>query len=897
MKASSHNFKSDERSANKQTPTNWHALSVDEAFRLLNTSDNGLVAASVSDRLLSYGPNKLPEHSGKNPIIRFLKHFDNLLIYILLVSAVITALMGNWLVTGVIFGVELINAIIGFIQEGKAERAINAIGQMLSEHARVKRDGRLELVPAEDLVPGDVVLLKAGDKVPADLRLFESGNLKIEEAILTGESLPVGKDTQPKPLQTLPADRKCLAYSGTLVTNGSGQGVVINTGIRTELGQISKMMGEVKTLTTPLLKKVDRFGKVLAVSIIILSIIFFALGHFIHSYTHSELFIIVVGLAVAMIPEGLPVLMTIVLAKGVQKMARNNAIIRKLPSVETLGEVTVVCSDKTGTLTKNEMTVTDVVMPGNHFAVTGAGYSPDGNVLLDNKIITFRYTPELNQLIQCVAWCNNAEANNSRDDWSFVGDPTENALLSLALKSDFKEFKSVERLDIIPFDSSQKFMTVLIKGEMQNTIYVKGAPEKILSLSASQSENGSISPLDEEFWKLRISRLASEGKRIIGAAHKEVSPKKADIQLDDIIDLKFTGLIAMIDPPRPEAIEAISKCHNAGIDVKMITGDHHLTATVIGRQLNISDEINTISGYELEEISDEELVSIAARKNIFARTTPEQKLRLVKALQKNNHVVAMTGDGVNDAPALKRADVGIAMGIKGTDVTKEAAEMILADDNFATISKAIFEGRSIYDNLKKSILFVLPTNGAEGFVMMASILIGGHMPITPLQILWINLVTAVTLGFALAFEPGEPNLENRPPRQPDEPLMDGFLVWRIGFVSILLGAIVLLVHHYLIEFGAGLEHARSASVNTLVAGEAFYLLNCRFMKEPLLGKGLFKNMKVFYSIGTVLLIQIFFTYTPFMNTLFDTTPLHGRELTWVFLGGLLIFIVVEFEKL
>ena len=885
------------KSSNSTGQVHWHSLPVDEIYRRLDTSPEGLTDKSAEERSLKYGWNKLPEKSGVNPVMKFLKHFDNLLIYILLIAAVITALMGNWLVTGVIFGVELINAVIGYIQENKAERAIRGISNMLPGHAKVIRSSQTKSILAESLVPGDIVLLKAGDKIPADIRLTEATNMKIEEAVLTGESLPVNKTTEVFPEESLPADRKCMAYSGTLVTNGIGTGIVVCTGVHTQIGQISKMMENVQTLSTPLMRKFDRFGKMLAIAIIFLSAIFFMLGYFIQGYALNELFLIVVGIAVSLIPEGLPVLMTITLAKGVLKMAKQNAIIRKLPSVETLGEVTVICSDKTGTLTKNEMTVTDVLLANKQYTVTGVGYSPVGEIFDNGKKVAMGESDGFDELLQGVALCSNSEANKSGDEWSIIGDPTESALLSLALKGGYYGFKNNKRLDIIPFDSSQKFMAVLIPGEHFNTIYLKGAPEKVLEMSVFHGSIGQSDTNSPEWWKEQLSSLASEGKRIIATASKKVPLDYKNILLSDVFNMDFLGIVAMIDPPRQEAIKAIEQCHQAGVEVKMITGDHTLTAKAIGESLNIVKEDNVISGPELEKLSDIELEAVAKKYQVFARTTPEHKLRLVKALQSNGQIVAMTGDGVNDAPALKRADVGIAMGIKGTDVTKDSAEMILADDNFATIAKAVFEGRSIYDNLKKSILFVLPTNGAEGFVMMASVLIGGHMPITPLQILWINLVTAVTLGFALAFEPGEPNVTTRPPRKPNEPILDGFLIWRIGFVSVLLGSITLMVHHFLIQFGADYGHARSAAVNTLVAGEVFYLLNCRYLREPVLGKGFFSNPKVFYAISSVVLIQLFFTYTPFMNILFDTTPLHTRELTWILAAGLLFFIIVEIEKM
>ncbi len=873
-----------------------HSIDIQEVFELFKTSKTGLDSIEAQKRLEHYGLNSLPEVSQKSAWIRFLLQFHNVLIYVLLAASFITAYLGDWLDTLVIWAVVFINAIIGFVQEGKAEAALDGLRKLLSLHAIVLRDGKKVSIKAEELVPGDVVYLKAGDKVPADLRLMEVQSLKAEESPLTGESLSVEKNTKTVAVDTDLADRKCLAFSGTVITYGTAKGIVVATGASTEIGRINLMLNEVQRLTTPLLKQIDDFGKVLSLVIVGLAGLFFALGYYLHNYELDELFLAVIGLSVAAIPEGLPALMTITLALGVQKMARKNAIIRSLPSVETLGSITVICSDKTGTLTKNEMTATSLQTASNNYQVSGTGYAPVGELQIAKERIELSEHSDLQRLIEIFALCNDAQIFEKENRWQVNGDPTEGALITLAYKAQFNWIET-ERLDVLPFDSKHKYMAILIEGENNNFVFIKGAPEKILDLAYYQLNNQNQHELNSEYWHKQIEASAAKGERVMAAAYLELP--KSETKIPDLQTSKsivFTGIVGMIDPPRDEVIQAINDCYTAGIQVKMITGDHALTASAIGEKLGINNGSIAITGSELERLDDKDWIAVANKYNIFARTTPEHKLRLVKALQESGEVIAMTGDGINDAPALKRANVGIAMGIKGSEVTKDAAEMVLADDNFTSISNAIRQGRITYDNLKKAILFILPTNGAEALVIMTALLMGGSLPITPAQILWINMVTAVTLGLALAFEPGEPKVMLKKPRKPNSAILDSYLLWRIVFVSVLIGGATLLMYKILMHSGVVINYARTVAVNTLAMGEAFYLLNCRNIHSTIFHKGFFSNPNIFYAIGTLIVLQLLFTYNGFFNAIFGTTAIDFTHWLWLLGSTFVVFILVELEK-
>jgi len=861
-------------------------MPVKEVLSSLNSDEKGLSDSDAAERLEKHGRNKLPEGKSRSALMRFLLQFHNVLIYVLMVAAVITALLDHWIDTWVIVAVILINAIIGFVQEGKAEKALEGIRKMLSLDATVIRDGKRKQIDAEELVPGDLVLLESGDKVPADLRIISFRNFRVEESALTGESVAVEKDTEAVEKDAVPGDRLCMAFSGTSVVYGRARGIVVETGAHTELGKINRMMTDVEQITTPLLKQIDHFGKVLSVVILTVTALFFAIGYFFRDYTIDELFMAVISLAVAAIPEGLPAIMTITLAVGVQAMAGRNAIIRRLPSVETLGSVSVICSDKTGTLTKNEMTVTSFSVAGKVYTVEGTGYKPEGEIRFEDEPIEVSKHPVANRLMQVIKACNDAQLTKNEDKWAVDGDPTEGALITLAHKSGYGEFDP-ERIDHIPFESEHKYMATLNELDGERYIFLKGAPEKLMEICETEKTDDSTQKLQNDFWNQEIERQANEGRRLIGAAFKKVDNTVSEIEHEDV----ESGMIF-----RPEAIESIKACKEAGIQVKMITGDHVVTARAIGKELGIGDGTKAINGQELENMNDEELKEAAIEYDVFARTSPEHKLRLVTALQAHNKICAMTGDGVNDAPALKRADVGIAMGIKGTEVTKDASEMVLADDNFASITSAVEEGRTIYDNLRKAILFILPTNGAESFVIMAAVLMGLTLPITPVQILWVNMVTAVTLALALSFEPTESGVMKRPPRDADAAILGGYFIWRVAFVSLLIGGLTLGLYYWLTDYGYQIDEARTIAVNTLVAGQLFYLFNCRKMNEPSIGTGFFNNRYAFYAVGILIVLQLVFTYAPFMNEWFATAPHKAWYWVYPLMGGFVVFLIVETEK-
>jgi P-type Ca2+ transporter type 2C len=884
--------------ANKEKTVKWHSIEVDAALEKLKTSpEDGLDEAEVGKRLEEYGENRLPEPKKQSSLVRFLLHFHNILIYVLIAAAGITALMDHWVDTFVILAVVIVNAVIGYLQEGKAERALEAIRKMLSLEASVIRGGKRTQIDAAELVPGDVVLLRSGDKVPADIRVIESKNFRIEESPLTGESTDVGKTTDPAEENAVLGDRKSMAYSGTMVTFGSATGVVVTTGANTEIGKITEMIAGVEKITTPLLQKIDRFGLKLSLFILVFSGIFFAFGYFFREYTIVELFLATISVIVASIPEGLPAIMTITLAIGVQRMARRNAIIRRLPSVETLGSVSVICSDKTGTLTRNEMTAKTILTAEDEYEVDGTGYNPEGKIKKDGAEVDIGSEPVLEKLMQSIRACNDASLEKDEGgEWKLQGTPTEGSLMTLAYKAGLKDFKP-KRIDTIPFESEHKYMATLNEIDGKRFVFLKGAPEKLLEACSKQATADGPKDIDLEYWEEWMESVAERGQRLIAAAYREEKGKTESIDHEDVGEnMVFLGLIGIIDPPRDEVHAAIEECKAAGIRVIMITGDHAITARAIAKDLGIDDGTHVITGSELEEMDDERLAEVAMETNVFARTSPEHKLRLVKALQSRNKLCAMTGDGVNDAPALKQANIGVAMGIKGTEVSKDAAEMVLADDNFTSIVNAVEEGRTVYDNIRKTILFLLPTNGAEALVLIAAILMGITMPITPAQILWVNMVTAVTLALALAFEPMERRVMELPPRDPDEPILGKYFLWRIFYVSVLIGGLTLLLYRMMRNNGIELDTARTIAVNTLVAGQAFYLFNCRKFHETVFTRVFFNNMYVFIAIGALIIFQMIFTYVPFMNTMFGTSPIEWIYWVYVAASGLAVLIIVEAEK-
>jgi len=878
-----------------------HTMSVAAALAALESRPAGLSAPQARERLARVGPNRLPAPPREGLLKRFFKHFHDLLIYVLIASAGVTALLGHWVDTAVILAVVLVNAVIGFVQEGKAEQALEGIRKMLSAHAQVRRDGDWVQIPAEELVPGDLVRLRSGDRVPADLRLIETVNLRIEESALTGESVPSDKDTAAVAADAGIGDRHGMAYSGTLVAAGRGLGLVAATGPATELGRINRMIAQVQTLETPLTRQMLRFNQVLSVIIVGLALLMLVIGLTVHDYTANEVFLAAIGFAVAAIPEGLPAILTITLALGVQRMAGRNAITRRLNAVETLGSVTVICSDKTGTLTCNEMTARHVVTCAGSYEASGTGYAPAGEIRLAGGAATLAEYPDLRALIEVAAIANDARVACEDGQWKVTGEPTEGALRTLADKAGF-DACGYQRLAVVPFESDTKLMAILAATpDGARHILLKGAPDRLLERCGSQlGAAGVPEPIDPAFWEERIEALGAKGLRVLAAASRPADPAQSDLALADL-DGRMTliGLIGIIDPPRPEAIAAIAACHRAGIRVKMITGDHAGTARAIGVEMGLgaADALRVVTGTEIETASDLALRDIVQECDIFARTSPEHKLRLVTALQARGEVVAMTGDGVNDAPALKRADVGVAMGIKGTEATKEAAAIVLADDNFSSIERAVEEGRAIYDNLRKSILFILPTNGAQGLVMLVAVVFGMVLPLTPVQILWVNLVVAVTLALALAFEPPEPGVMRRPPRRPGAPIMEPKFLGRIALVSLLIGGATIAMFQVELYLEMPLDVARTMAVNTLVIAQGFYLLNSRFLEESSLRpRQLFTNPVAWMALAALILLQVAFVYLPPMQDWFGTAPLTLRH--WLVpLGiGVVLFLLIEAEK-
>jgi magnesium-transporting ATPase (P-type) len=880
----------------------FHSLAPEAVLAALGVTANGLSHEEAAARLERFGPNRLTARRQASALVRFLRQFHNVLIYVLLAAAAVTAVLGHWVDTGVIIGVVVINALVGFIQEGKAEQALAAIRRMLSLKATVLRDGRVISIDAEGLVVGDVVLIASGDRVPADLRLIKVKNLRIEEAALTGESVPVEKSSGPVAATAPIADRTGMAYSGTLVTYGQASGVVVASGDVTELGRISAMLAEVERLDTPLLRKMAVFGRWLSVAIVALAAAVFGFGVWLEHYTAGEMFMAAVGLAVAAIPEGLPAIITITLAIGVQRMARRHAIIRVLPAVEALGSVTVICSDKTGTLTRNEMTVQSLATAGQLYRVTGVGYAPDGQILLDDAPVEIEAHADLAELLRAALLCNDAGLRSDDGQWVIDGDPTEGALVVAARKAGLDPHEEAglrPRTDVIPFESEHRFMATLHHDHAgHGFVYLKGAPERVLEMCAHERRAGEDRPLERAAWQARIGRLAARGERVLAVAFRAVERDHRELNFDDVeTGLTLLGLIGMIDPPREEAIQAVAVCHRAGIDVKMITGDHGATAVAIAAALGIGDGERVLTGAEIEALDAAGLRHAVGEIDVYARVSPEHKLRLVEALQARGEIVAMTGDGVNDAPAVKRADVGIAMGITGTEVAKEAAQIVLADDNFASIANAVEEGRTIYDNLRKTILFILPTNGGQAGTIVAAVALGMVLPILPVQILWVNMVVAVTLALALAFEPAEPEAMRRPPRDPRAPIFSGYFLWRTLLVVAVLVAGTLGMFVWELRQGAALEVARTAAVNTLVMFQAVYLLSSRFLLAPARPHRVLRgNPWVPLSIALIVGLQLLFTYAPFMRALFHSAPLSLEAWGRIVLIAFSIFLIVELEK-
>lgn len=892
------NDKQDKALALSERP--WYQRSVAEIFSDLQSSPAGLSTADAQERLQKQGPNALPQKADKSALLKFIAHFKDVLIYILLAAAVITALMGHWVDTFVIIGVAVINALIGFIQESNAEKSLKSIQNMLASEAMLVRDGKQVTVATRDIVVGDVVMLRPGDKIPADLRLFEVNNLRVEEAILTGESTVVSKNIDTLSGEKSLGDRLNLAFSGTTVSSGTASGVVIASGGDTELGHINEMISGIKEAKTPLLVQIDKLGKAIFLIILAMMVVLFIFGFMLRDIPLGELLLSVISLAVATVPEGLPAIISIILSLGVQSMARTNAIIRKLPTVETLGAMSVICSDKTGTLTMNEMTVKAVVLAKSRWRVSGNSYEPKGEIVAEqggNAAASAAQDPLFQQFLHAVDTCNESQLRQeSQGLWTIVGGPTEGALKVLAAKG-LTTPQPVDVVSKLPFDSLYKYMSVSCVADGESYVLLTGAPDMLLTLCQQQQTPDGAEPIDLAYWDAAITTYASEGLRTVAAAWKKTSAPITSLDHADLkSDMVLLGLACMMDPPRPEAITAIDECQKAGIRVKMITGDHQETAMAIGQMLGIGNSQTAITGYQLEHMSDAELAEAAKTYDIFARTSPEHKLRLVKALEASGEIVGMTGDGVNDAPALKQANVGIAMGIKGTEVTKEAADMILADDNFATIAAAIKEGRRVYDNLKKTILFVMPTCMAQGLLIIIAILMGNLLPLTPVQILWMNMATSATLSFGLAFEPAEPNAMRRPPRNVKAHVMDAYAIWRVVFVSLLISISAFVLEAWLQPRGYSPEFIRTVLLQMLVTAQWVYMLNCRNTDGFSLDRGLLKNRGIWLVTLVLIVLQAIIIYVPLMNTLFGTRPLPINYWLISLFVSIAIFIVVEIEK-
>ncbi|MBE9550406.1 MAG: cation-transporting P-type ATPase [Proteobacteria bacterium] len=888
----------------------WHHLPQAEVLDLLDTEmDVGLDRFAVADRQKNYGPNALTERRGQGPLLRFFLQFNQALVYILLAAVLIKLTLGKWVDAGVIFAVVLLNSIIGFLQEGKALSALQALSRALTTEATVLRSGEKQRIDARELIPGDIVFLVSGDKVPADLRLLQVRNLQLDESALTGESLPVEKQAGVLEHDLQLADRSNMAYSSTLVTYGTALGVVSATGDDTEIGRISELIASAEILATPLTRKIASFSHILLYAIMGLAAITFAVGLW-HGDSWIDMFMAAVALSVAMIPEGLPAVMTITLAIGVSRMARRNAIIRRLPAVETLGSTTVICSDKTGTLTRNQMTVQEIWAGGENYSLSGIGYAPDGELQYQGQAVNLDSNAALPELLRAGLLCNDAVLRNESGGWKVEGDPTEGALLVSAAKAglDAQQIQTTfTRMDSIPFESEQQYMATLHAGEPP-FVYLKGSVESLLLRCQNiLLANGESRLLDAEAVLEQVELMAGQGQRVLAFGRLDVSPGTTEIDHQDVSSrLVFLGLQGMIDPPREEAISAVRACQAAGIRVKMITGDYAATAAAtaaaiagqisLDETLIVGDNPQVLNGTELAAMTDAELIDAVTGTAVFARVNPEQKLRLVEALQVHGEVVAMTGDGVNDAPALRRADIGIAMGITGTEVSKEAADMVLTDDNFATIQAAVEEGRGVFENLTKFMVWTLPTNFGEGLVIMAAVFMGVALPILPVQILWINMTTAVLLGLMLAFEPMEKGVMQRPPRNPKTPILTGRLIARIVLVGTLLFAGAFGLFGWSLDNGASDEQARTITVNAFVVVELLYLFNCRSLTKSMFQIGLFTNPWMIGGAASMILLQLVYTYAPPMNNLFHSAPIGVMDWLRIVAVGLLIYLVIGVEK-
>ncbi len=884
---------------------NWHSIPSNEIVEILQSDiHDGLGPLSIKHKTELFGKNILENKKGSSLLEKFFIQFHNALIYILLAASLVTAYLGEWIDSIVIFSVVIINVIIGFVQEVKAQEAIDSLKNMMTTEAVVIRDGKKISISSVDLVPGDIVLLESGSKIPADIRILTQKDIKVDESMLTGESVSVSKNTELCSQDVTLNDRKNMLYSGTFVTYGRAKGIVVAISKYTQIGKIADLIDNTVSLETPLTKKISYFSKVLLILILILAGLTFLVG-IVRENSIIDTFMASVALAVGAIPEGLPAAVTITLAIGVSRMAKKNSIIRKLPAVETLGSVTTICSDKTGTLTQNKMTVINIFCGKKSYEITGNGYEPKGNFLLDGEIIT-DYPLNIKEVLQAGYLCNESYLVLKDEIYSIKGDPTEGALIVSCLKAGYDEHSlenTFPRIDILPFESDKQYMATLHQDQQtnQNTVFIKGSVEKILEICDFEMLDSSNIPINIDSIYEQVNQYATEGLRVLALAKK--TTRLDTIDTEELMNgFTFLGLQAMMDPPRDEAIDAVKKCHNAGINIIMITGDHALTAFSIAKMITIvpqndSFEKSVLTGKELFTLNDEELIEKVAKVKVFARVEPEQKLRIVDALQARGEIVAMTGDGVNDAPALKQANIGIAMGQGGTEVAKEAADMILSDDNFSSIERAVKEGRNVFDNLVKFITWTLPTNLGEGLVILFSIMLGVTLPILPLQILWINMSTAIFLGLMLVFEPSEKNIMNRAPRDPKEPLMTKVMVTQMLVVGLYMLVASYTMFNYMITLGYTVEYARTVAVNIFVFIELFYLFSCKQLELSIFKTNILDNKLLLVGVSFMVFLQLVFTHTSFMNNIFKSEPLNLETWVAIIVISFCVVFVVEIKKI
>lgn len=892
-------------------PLKWHALTSSEVEQCLETSAaEGLTSEEALARLRSNGPNVLPPARVEPAYIRFLRQLQAPLVYILLVAAAVTIYFGGIADASVILGVVLLNALIGFIQEGKAIASLASLASSVQGVSTVVREGVRHRIAMCDIVPGDLVVLESGDRVPADIRLVWVKDSAIAEAVLTGESVPVSKHVKELDANVGLADRRNIAYASTVVTRGSALGLVVATGIHTELGTISTLMRDTAELSTPLTKKIESFSAKLLWTILALAVATFAIG-MMRGGRAVDMLLAAVALSVGAIPEGLPAAVTIILAVGVSRMAKRKAIIRKLPAVETLGATTVICSDKTGTLTENQMTVVKVSTLDAEYDVTGQGYQNVGELrYLPVGSDALRVTHvgrdvALQETIRAGVMCSTATVKEEAGLYVAIGDPTEAALVVLASKVSITralENALMPLVDMLPFSSDNQYMATLHRHDSGSRIYMKGSVEAITQRCDTMlGLDGDCLPIDRARIVASAEIMGANGWRVLACAMMKLDTHKHEITHEDVRSgLAFCGLVAMIDPPRLEAKLAIEQCQRAGIRVKMITGDHEATATSIARELGLmgrehGGRLASCTGSQLAVMTDEQFDDAAENIAVFARVSPEQKLRLIESMQRHGHIVAMTGDGVNDAPALKAANIGVAMGLSGTDVAKDAASMVLTDDNFATIVAAVEEGRTVFDNLRKFIIWTIPTNIGEGLVIVVAVAIGTELPLLPVQLLWINMTTAVVLGLPLAFEPVAPDTMHRPPRDPKAPIFTPSLIMRTMFVGVLLLITSFGVFLWEINLGNGIAIARTSATNAFVVLETFYLFNCRTLSTSA-KTSLFANKYVWYGATMMILLQMAFTYVPFFNVAFHTAPVGVSSWATSVIAGVALYVLIELEK-